>query len=172
MLRIAVLASCVLLAPSCRHSLEDDPQVTPTDAPSGSADAPISASCQEATTHSDLAWIEDNIYARSCVFSGCHNGVGGGDAAQMNLKKGFSHAALVGVNSRLEPSYKYVVAGQPNQSYLMMMIAHIPPEMMSPPTDPPEADVGFMPQAAAFVPLCVEKREAIQRWIAAGALNN
>ena len=170
MLRLAVLAS-LLLAPACRMSLEDDNNNGPADAPPGTADAPLSASCQEATSHSDLAWIETNVFQRSCTFSGCHNGANT-DAGRMNLKVGMSHASLVNVDSEIAPSFKQVVPGQPNQSYLLMMIQHIPPGQMSPPTSPPPDDVGFMPQTAGESLLCVEKRDAIQRWIAAGAMNN
>ena len=31
-----------------------------------------SADCMEAPNHSDLAWIETNVFAKQCAFSGCH----------------------------------------------------------------------------------------------------
>src|SRR6185503_4332654 len=65
-------------------------------------DAGISASCQEATQHDDLAWIETNVFARSCTFMACHQG-----AAMManglTLQAGQSHAELVGRPSMTSP---------------------------------------------------------------------
>lgn len=134
-------------------------------------DAPLSASCMEAQTASDLAFIEQKIFKQSCIFSGCHNGANT-DAGRVDLREGMSHAHLVGFDSALDPSRKLVVAGAPDQSYLLMMIKHIAPENMSPPADPPPAMVGFMPQNSGGSTQCLPKREAIQRWIEAGALAN
>jgi len=165
MLRFAVLASCVALVPACRISLEDGGSSVPVDS---SVDAPLSPSCMEATTHSDLAFIEEKVFAQSCIFSGCHNGAAT-PAGRLDLRAGMSFAELVNVDSALVPSYKYVVPGQPNQSYLLFMMQHIPPAMMSPPATAPNPMIGYMPQNAGGRPLCVEKRDAIQRWIMAGA---
>lgn len=174
MIRYAVLASCVALVPACRYSLEDGASNVVVDS---SVDAPISASCMEAKTHSDLAWIEANVFKTSCIFSGCHNGANT-DAGHLDLReKGLgtpadppgSFAELVNVDSVIAPTYKYVVPNQPNQSHLLMMIQHIPPAMMSPPTMDPDPQIGYMPQNAGGRALCVEKRDAIERWIMAGA---
>lgn len=164
MIRYAVLASCVALVPGCRYSLEDGSNV-PVDS---SADASISASCLEATMHSDLAWIESNVFKTSCIFSGCHNGANT-DAGRLDLREGMSFAELVNVDSVIAPTYKYVVPNQPNQSHLLLMIQHVAPDMMSPPTVAPDPQIGYMPQNAGGRPLCVEKRSAIERWIMAGA---
>lgn len=175
MLRLAVLASLVL-APACRISLEDG-KAAPGDS---SVDAPVTGSCLEATMHSDLAFIEDKIFRQSCIFSGCHNG-DSDEAGQIDLRPpgagmppapgepGRSAMFLVDVASKLDPAHKLVVAGAPNQSYLLMMLQHIPPEQMMPPTSPPDPEIGFMPLNTGGAPLCVQKRDAIQRWIAAGA---
>ncbi len=165
MFRIALFASCVALVPSCRYSLEDGASNVTVDS---SVDAPLSPSCMEATTHSDLAFIEAKIFAASCIFSGCHNGANT-DAGRLDLRAGMSHAKLVNVSSVNAPTYKYVVPNQPNQSHLLMMIQHIPPAMMSPPTTDPDPQIGFMPKNAGGRALCVEKRDAIERWIMAGA---
>ena len=140
------------------------------DNPDGNVDpdAPPSAACQEATTYQDIANIESKIFAGSCTFSGCHNGANT-DAGRLDLRAGMSHAELVNVDSVIAPTYKYVVPNQPNQSHLLMMIQHIPPAMMSPPTTAPDPQIGFMPQNAGGRPLCVEKRDAVERWIMAGA---
>jgi len=165
MIRFAVLASCVALVPACRISLEDGASSAPIDS---SVDAPLSPSCMEAMTRSDLAFIEEKVFAQSCIFSGCHNGAATA-AGRLDLRVGMSFAELVNVASVIAPTYKYVVPGEPNQSYLLMMMQHIPPAMMTPPAPPPDPQIGFMPQNAGGRPLCVEKRDAIQRWIVAGA---
>lgn len=165
MTSFAVLASCIALVSGCRYSLEDGASNITVDA---SVDAPLSLSCMEAVTHSDLAFIETKIFAQSCIFSGCHNGANT-DAGRLDLRSNMSFAELVGVDSVIAPTYKYVVPGQPNQSHLLLMIQHIPPAMMSPPTADPNPQIGFMPQNAGGRPICVEKRDAIQRWIMAGA---
>jgi len=165
MSRLAVLASCIALVPACRYSLEDGSSNAVIDS---SVDAPLSPSCMEALTHSDLAFIEAKIFGQSCVFSGCHNGANT-DAGRLDLRAGMAHAELVNVDSVIAPTYKYVVPGQPNQSHLLMMIQHIPPAMMSPPGMAPDPQIGFMPQNTGGRPICVEKQDAIQRWIMAGA---
>jgi len=43
---------------------------------------------------------------------------------------------------------------------------------MNPPAMPPPPTIGFMPQNSGGQLLCSQKLEAIERWIAMGALNN
>jgi len=164
MSRLVVFAGFIALS-ACRISLEDGGQATPIDS---NVDAPLSPSCMEALTRSDLAFIETKIFAQSCIFSGCHNGANT-DAGRLDLRAGMSFNELVNVSSETSSTYKYVVPGQPTQSHLLMMIQHIPPADMSPPTVAPDPQIGFMPSNAGGRPLCVEKRDAIQRWIVAGA---
>lgn len=173
MFRRAVLASLLIVA-ACRHSLETEPDAPPPrDAP---IDAGLSPTCLEAQTRSDLAFIEDKIFKFSCVFSSCHDGSGEG-AGDMDLREFMSHASLVNVDSTTDDrasfagDYKLVVPNQPTQSYLLFMIRHIPAADMTPPAGTPASDVGFMPQddSGELPPLCEEKREAIERWILAGA---
>lgn len=162
MRRFVVLAAVVVSFAACRLTLEDDS--FPIDA--GST---LSASCMAAQTASDLAFLETKVFATACTFSGCHNGAND-DAGKMDLRSGMSHASLVNKPSNLEPSYMLVVPGQPNQSYLLMMVRHFTPEEMSPPADGPPIDIGYMPQNTGGKPICVPKREAIERWIMAGAM--
>ena len=162
MLRFTVLASLVLVS-ACRMSLEDTPSTT--------VDAPLSQACMDATQHSDLAFIENVIFKNSCEFSGCHNGSSGTKAGRMDIRPGMAYAHLVNVTSEIDMTRKLVVPGSPNESYLLMMMEQIPPAQMTPPASDPPADVGFMPQGATS-PLCAEKRDAVQRWIAAGAPMN
>ena len=133
-------------------------------------DAPPSAACVEAATYQNLANIEAKIFKASCIFSGCHNG-GATDAGKIDLRQGMAHAHLVDFDSRLNTG-KLVVAGNPAASYLMVMIGEIAPEDASPPATPPPGAIGLMPQNAGGVLLCNEKREAISRWITAGALDD
>ena len=130
-----------------------------------------SSPCMEATTKSDLVWIEKNVFSTSCAFSGCHNGANTA-AGRIDLKTpGASHAALVGRESAIVPGNKLVVPGQPKQSYLLVMLQAFPPSELEPmPVAPPPDDIGYMPQAAP--PICCQKIDAVERWIAAGALNN
>lgn len=124
-----------------------------TDAGTGS-----SPSCVEATLHSDFAWIQDRIFTPTCAaFADCHRGTSA--PAGMSLEPGRAWANLVGVRSQLFPTYLRVTAGAPQDSYLMVILGHLPG---------PLADgIGTMPYNSPL--LCIEKRQAIERWIAAGA---
>jgi hypothetical protein len=62
-----------------------------------------------------------------------------------------------------------VVPGNPKASYLMLMIGHVAPAEAEPPGELPPANIGLMPQNAGGKLLCKEKREAVERWIMAGA---
>jgi hypothetical protein len=158
MLRLAFACSLLL---ACGGGGDDPPGV----------DAPVSAACQEATTYQDLATIEDKIFKPSCIFSGCHNGANT-PAGQLDLRAGMSHASLVDVASQIEPARRLVVAGDPAKSYLLLMMGAIAPGDADPPGNPPPANIGLMPQGTGGILLCPEKRDAVERWIAQGALDN
>ena len=125
--------------------------------------------CLDAKMHSDLTWIQDNIFTKQCAFSGCHNG-GANPAGMMDLRAGMAHAHVVNVTSMLDTTRKIVVPGDAAKSYMLVMIGEIQPAMADPPASAIRSDVGPMPQGSPL--LCIEKRDAIQRWIVAGALNN
>ena len=129
-----------------------------------------SASCMEAANHQDLPWIEANIFAAQCAFSGCHNGAAT-KAGRINLKDpGMSHDDLVGADSMIVTGRKLVVAGAPKQSYLMMMLQLFPPSELEPtPVAAPPSDIGFMPQGTNGAAICCQKLDAIERWVTAGA---
>ncbi len=123
--------------------------------PPGDASSPT---CAEATQHSDLTWIQDRIFSPSCAgFADCHRGAT--PPAGLSLEPGRARANLVGVASVLFPSYRRVVPGDPQHSYLLVILGHV-----AGPLDP---SIGTMPYGSPL--LCVEKRQAIERWIAAGA---
>ena len=171
MLRLlpAVLLALALVA--CRTSLDEEPDADLSGA--RACKIGTTAECTAAASQSSLAWIEENVFAKSCAFSGCHNGMAT-TAGRIDMKTpGASHDDLVGVDSMIEPSRKLVVAGQPKQSYLLMMMRHFPPSEMEPtPAAGPPNDIGFMPQNAGGAVLCCQKLDAIERWITAGAMNN
>lgn len=137
-----------------------------SDGGGGTPDAP-SAACVEATTYQDIAKIETAIFAAHCNFSGCHKAAT--TASELELEPGSAHANLVNVASDLDPSRMLVVPGDPKSSYLLYMIEAVAPADMTPaaPATPP-TDEGFMPGRTAE-PVCKEKRDAIHRWIEAGA---
>jgi hypothetical protein len=124
------------------------------------------AVCLEAASHSDLTWIQANVFATQCASSSCHNG-SSTPAGQIDLRSGMAYGHLVGVASALEPTRTLVVAGDPKSSYLEVMLGIIAPEDATPPAPPPRSDVGYMPQDNP--PLCCQKMGAIDRWIAGGA---
>ena len=111
--------------------------------------------CEEAAYHSDLAWIQTKVFNVSCT-SGCHGAAS--PAHGLSLKPGESHAELVNVASHHDPSWQRVVPGDPGASMLMVQLGGEPgPELEA-----------YMP--LGMPKLCVEKIDAIRRWIAAGAL--
>ena len=146
-------AAALTISPACRILLDTD-----------------SSACDE-IKQSDLTFLETKVFARSCVFSSCHNG-GSSKAGRLDLRAGNAFASLVDVDSRLQtdPQLKLVVPGEAAQSYLLVMIGDIFPSDASPAIGPPPTDIGLMPQDGGL--LCRERRHAIERWIIAGALDN
>jgi hypothetical protein len=143
------MAGLVTLIAACTGGGGDD---------EGDPDAGVSAACQEATQHDDLAWIETDIFARSCTFMACHRNPAT-DANGLVLEPGQAHAELVGQPSLVAPTMTLVVPGDPMASYLMVVLGKYPGPL------PPG---GTMPLSSP--PLCDQKIDAIDRWIAAGAL--
>ncbi len=129
----------------------------PSDDVVGDIDA--SVSCLAATRHDDLPWIQDNVLTPSCSnFTSCHKGTAS-MAGDLSLETGRSHAEMVGVASKQFPAWTLVVPGDPMHSYLMVALGQYPG-----PLDP---RVGTMPFNSRL--LCKQKRDAIERWILAGA---
>ena len=121
-------------------------------------DAGVSPACQEATLHGDLAWIETTVFARSCTFMDCHAGAAT-SANGLDLEPGRSHAELVGQPSIVAPTMTLVVPGDPAASYLLVALGRNPGTLPM---------GGTMPLSSPT--LCDQKIDAIERWIAAGAL--
>src|SRR5262245_12038583 len=123
----------------------------------GGADAAPSPKCMEAVAHSDLAWIQQNVFSASCTFMACHKGTAT-DADGLNLEPGMSRDMLVNQDSVQQPGMMRVMPGNAAQSYLLVAIGQTAGTL---PED------GMMPLNSPQ--LCHEKRDAIERWIAAGA---
>ena len=121
----------------------------------GGVDAGPSPECLEATEHSDLQWIQDNIFDRSCAnFNACHKGAAL-SAGGLNLEEGMAEANLTNVVSDLFPEFVLVAPGVPEDSYMLIILGHL--------EGPIEPDVGTMPFNSDT--LCPQKLEAIERWI-------
>lgn len=132
-------------------------------------DAMLSESCMAAATASTLSEVKTLIFERNCGGGSCHRD----DSTQSDLHLiGNPHTALVGVTSTVDNRYQLVVPGQPNQSYLLYMIRAVAAGDMQPEaTATPPGEVPFMPQGSDDS-LCVQKLDAVRRWIEAGALDN
>ncbi len=120
----------------------------------GDVDAGLSASCQEAVNHDDLPWIQENVFDRSCGFSGCHGSANPADA--LELTAGMSMAGLAGVDSIRDPNFKRVLAGNADDSYLLMIMGRNP-------SNPGVTINRTMPVSNSL--LCDEKVEAVARWV-------
>lgn len=129
--------------------------------PSPEISPDASASCTEALSHSDFAWIQERILTPSCSgFSSCHQELAT-QAAGLNLELGQAHGNLVNQPSDEQPAWQLVVPGEPTQSYLLVAIGQ---------AQGPVPSRGTMPLNNPL--LCQEKRDAVARWVAAGAPND
>lgn len=123
-----------------------------------SADAMPDPRCIEAETHSDLDWLQENVFDRSCAsFSSCHMG-NAPSAGGLNLEEGMVEENVVNVESDLAPGMDIVEPGSPADSYMMVILGEFGED--DPRIDP---SVGLMPFNNEL--LCVQKRAAIGRWI-------
>lgn len=156
---IALVAAC---GTDVRSSRDQDPiavdsgvdttmTLPPTDGTDGGANL---TPCEAAVFHSDLAWIQANVFNVSCT-TGCHSG--NNPAGRMNLSADVARASLVGVTSTYSSSWKRVVAGSSAQSMLMVQLGGEPGPTLE----------GYMPWNQPR--LCDEKIDAIRRWINEGA---
>lgn len=152
------LAVAILLAAACgteptRSASPDAATMTATD---GGTDATLSI-CDQAAQHSDLAWIETNVFSATCARSNCH--VTGNEAGGLVLEAGKSHDYLVNMPSTVDHGMMRVLPGDPTQSYLLVALG-------GEPGMPPEGTV--MPWGGLPM-LCSQEVDAIKRWVMAGA---
>jgi hypothetical protein len=104
-----------------------------------------------------LSQLQTEVFTPKCA--GCHNGVGNVPPGALNLTAGGTYKALVNVATGEQPALKYVVPGDPTNSYLVQKLlgaAGISGVRM--PVNGPYLDNPTMAQVTA--------------WIAAGAPNN
>jgi hypothetical protein len=127
--------------------------------------APQAVTCGGAPT---LAAIQDGIFSKSCAFGSCH--AGANPAAGLDLSAGRSCSALVGAPSCLFSQRTRVVAGQPNQSYLIDKL--LGRNLGANPDGPCRAAANGAPQAMPLggAALCAGKIDQLRRWITEGAL--
>ena len=114
-------------------------------------------SCAEAANHSDLAWIQANVFTTSCALGACHLGAAL-TAGRLSLEAGMSHGQLVDTASTSATTWMRVVPSDTSKSYLLVAIGA---------QSGPLPKDGIMPLGSPI--LCSEKRDAIKRWIDAGA---
>ena len=117
----------------------------------------------EASTHSDLAWIENNIFKRTARSRAATTARTARTPAKIDLRAGMASRPLVDVNvgrlGRRPEQSKLVVPGSPNQSYLLMMMRQHRSGEDEPPLDrirPRTSD--YMPQKPAATALLPEAR--------------
>ena len=133
----------------------DDEPVTHGDASAPTGDAALTI-CQEAKQHSDFAWLQQHVFTPSCATAMCH--AGAEPDVGLSLEAGEAYNNLVNKGASTVTGWTRVVPGSIAESYLAVSLGRA--------EGPPPRD-GYMPLGAD--PLCVEKLEAIERWILAGA---
>jgi len=153
------LAVAILLLAACgtepTRSASPDAATAMTATDAGS-DAPLSI-CDQAAQHSDLAWIQSNVFDASCARSNCH--ITGNEAGGLILEAGKSRDYLVNMPSSVDHGMMRVLPGDPSQSYLLVALG-------GEPGMPPDGTV--MPWGGLPM-LCAQEVDAIKRWVAAGA---
>lgn len=102
-----------------------------------------------------LSAVEQQVFARGCVFSSCH-GASGSPAGGLSLA-GSTFEKLVNVKATLAPQKQRIVPFDPEQSFLFEKISQ----------DKPSAGVRMPPGQ----PLAEDEIAMIRAWIVAGAEN-
>lgn len=97
------------------------------------------------------------IFSANCATSGCHSGAF--PAGALNLAAGVAYGNIVGVASTQIPALQRVAAGDPVNSYLYQKLIDAPGIVGSP------MPLGSFPLPEAQI-------DAIEAWIAQGALDN
>ena len=136
-MRLSLLLTSALLWASCGGE----------DSTVGPDESAVEGSRTEAT----LAEVSE-VFAVSCVTSGCHSG--GDPAAGLSLEGDFA-GRIVGVASEQRSDLKLVDPGNPNKSYLLMKVRG--------------DDEIISQQMPPGNPLSAEQVEIIRAWIASGA---
>lgn len=114
------------------------------------------SACDQAKTHSDFAYLQEHVFTPTCAVAMCHGGAE--PEVGLDLSAGHAYANLVNKGSSTVDGWTRVVPGSLATSYLAVSLGRA--------EGPPPRD-GYMPLGTD--PLCLEKLEAIERWILAGA---
>jgi len=112
--------------------------------------------CQQAKDHSDFAWLQEHVFTPSCATAMCHGGPE--PEVGLNLSAGAAYNNLVNKGASTVTGWTRVVPGKLTESYLAVSLGRA--------EGPPPRD-GYMPLGADA--LCLEKLQAIERWILLGA---
>lgn len=172
---LALLAAATLAA--CKINLQEAEQRVLQCKPS---EAPVCVMA-ESENRSDFAWLQQNMFSTNCAGDDCHGSPANNRPpdGELVLATGFAYKTLLGkeatdtgdaplVDSSYSPAHKLIVPGHPEDSYLLFLLKHYYPEDGTPWFAEPPADIGYMPQSNNT--LCCQKLDAVERWIAAGAL--
>lgn len=132
--------------------------------PDAAVDFDASPTCLEAQSHDDLAWLQEKVFTPSCTLSAsCHKGPAL-MAAMLNMEDGNTEANLidrVAISEGIEGmGLTIVVPGDSTTSYLMVLIDH---ESRGGRLSGPLPTALTMPFNNSL--MCVEKRDAVARWI-------
>lgn len=73
--------------------------------------------CAPEEAPATLAQVQADVFTPSCAFSTCHGAASG--AGGLDLRDGFAHDALVGVEASGRADAVLVVVGDPDGSYLV-----------------------------------------------------
>lgn len=120
-------------------------------------DGGTGSACDEAKAHSDLAWIQANVFTPSCAIGGCHHASAAG-AGHLSLDDGIARLQLVNTASTSAASWMRVVPSDATKSYLLVALGA---------QSGPRPVDGLMPLSSR--PLCSDEVDAIRRWVEAGA---
>ena len=110
-----------------------------------------------ATATPTLTQLQVTIFTPIC--SGCHDGVGTVPPGALNLTAGGTYAATINVATGEQPALKFIVPGDPTDSYLVQKLL-----------GSSTITGGRMPLNGPY--LSAATIAEVQAWITAGALNN
>jgi len=116
----------------------------------------FSAGCGGSQVEPTLSSIHEVVIDRSCNSQSCH----GGSSPEADLDLSTPETAydsLVGVTATEEPEFTRVVAGDPDNSLVYMVLL---------------GPVGAIDQMPPGYELSVDEVEAVRQWIEDGAENN
>ena len=99
--------------------------------------------------------IQASVFTPSCATSTCH--AGGAPAAGLNLEMANSYTMLVGIQSGQDPAFVRVLAGSPDNSYLVQKL------------EGSASGGGIMPPGGA---LSQTNIDMIRQWISDGAIDD